>query len=128
MKALVLSALALGTVLAFDLGADPSDSLTNQPIFRLTNAVPTHPGFCPPNTLALHPGLSVTNTLALPTNSLFSAELPPGVYETRPFTCIVVVPGRHLDEKMIIGGNGDGQLSMPMKSPELQFIPHHKGK
>jgi len=57
-----------------------------------------------------------------------SAPLAPGVYETAPYTCIVVVPRHHLDDRMIIGGQAVGinavvAPSMPMVKPELRFIP-----
>lgn len=55
-------------------------------------------------------------------------QLEPGIYEAAPFTCIVVVPGRHLDDKMIVGGQSLAGTNvfvprMPMVRPELRFIP-----
>jgi hypothetical protein len=53
--------------------------------------------------------------------------LAPGIYEARPYTCIVVAPGPHPDEdRIIIGGKGlAGRPAdrMPMNIPDLQFIP-----
>jgi hypothetical protein len=63
-------------------------------------------------------------SLALGHNSI--AGLPkPGVYTSAPYTCIVVVPGDHPDDKSIVGGRGVGQEvePMPMYKPELRLIP-----
>src|SRR2546425_7211636 len=46
----------------------------------------------------------------------------PGIYETAPYTSIVVVPGPHPDDRMIVGLGG-GQSSMPVAQPELRLIP-----
>ena len=53
-----------------------------------------------------------------------SNALPPGLYKTEPYTCLVLVPGPHQDDKCIIG-NGTTQptIQMPIRRPELQFIP-----
>jgi hypothetical protein len=49
---------------------------------------------------------------------------PPGLYKTEPYTCLVLIPGPHPDDKCIIG-NGAAQpnIQMPIRQPELQFIP-----
>ncbi len=53
------------------------------------------------------------------------AALRPGVYMSLPYTCLVVVPPSHLDDKFIIGGTGNAAKidSMPMVKPPLHFIP-----
>jgi hypothetical protein len=48
--------------------------------------------------------------------------LKPGVYEAFPFTCIVVVPGPHPDDKSAFPMPGS-QDRMPMVEPELRLIP-----
>jgi hypothetical protein len=48
--------------------------------------------------------------------------LPPGVYRTVPYGCIVVVPGPLVDDKCIVNSGG-GNSSMPIIKPDLQFIP-----
>ncbi len=50
--------------------------------------------------------------------------LPPGVYKTEPYSCIVVVPGPHPDDRSIIDP-GSGNSSMPIITPGLRFIPYH---
>ncbi len=55
----------------------------------------------------------------------------PGVYETAPYTCIVVVPGPQADDKMIVGRYRMATTNvlvprMPMVQPELRFIPREK--
>lgn len=51
-----------------------------------------------------------------------SANPPPGVYKTAPYSCIVVVPGPHPDDRCIVNP-GAGDSSMPIVKPDLQFIP-----
>jgi hypothetical protein len=48
--------------------------------------------------------------------------LAPGVYQTLPYTCLVVVPNPHLDDGIVCPA-GSGRLSMPTVKPELRFIP-----
>ncbi len=54
-------------------------------------------------------------------------ELPkPGVYEARPYTCIVVVPGPHPDDRCIAGRGGAGGAPADPRmiiKPELRLIP-----
>jgi hypothetical protein len=50
------------------------------------------------------------------------ATVPPGVYRTVPYSCIVVVPGPHPDDRCIVRPP-DVDFSMPIIKPELQFIP-----
>jgi len=45
----------------------------------------------------------------------------PGIYKTAPYTCIVVVPGGHPDDKMIHPRGTPP--SMPTVQPDLRFIP-----
>ena len=51
-----------------------------------------------------------------------SQALKPGIYQTKPFTCIVVVPEAQHDDCCITGG-ADGVSKMPIREPSLQFIP-----
>lgn len=48
--------------------------------------------------------------------------MPPGVYKTFPYSCIVVVPGPHPDDRCIVNPSG-GNDPMPIIKPDLQFIP-----
>lgn len=52
------------------------------------------------------------------------AELPlkPGIYQTSPFACIVVVPDLHMDEKMIKKPLGPDAPILKFE-PKLEFIP-----
>ncbi len=54
-----------------------------------------------------------------------SQPLKPGIYQTAPFSCIVVVPGPHLDDRAIVGAGPSvpETLRMPTVRPDLQFIP-----
>jgi hypothetical protein len=51
------------------------------------------------------------------------APLAAGIYKTEPYTCLVLVPGPHLDDKFVISGNGGPQIQMPTVQPGLKFIP-----
>ena len=48
--------------------------------------------------------------------------LKPGVYETKPYSCIVVVPGPHPDDIALVPPPA-GAEAMPTVKPDLQFIP-----
>jgi hypothetical protein len=50
------------------------------------------------------------------------SAVPPGVYRTFPYSCIVVVPGPQLDDKCVVNPGG-GHCPMPIIKPDLQFIP-----
>jgi hypothetical protein len=52
-------------------------------------------------------------------------QLAPGVYETAPYTCIVVVPGGHADDAIAKGTPGTAP-EMPTITPDLQFRPRGK--
>jgi hypothetical protein len=64
------------------------------------------------------------------TNAPASSTPPkPGIYETAPFTGIVIVPGPELDDRAIIRlpepseGMAMPTAPMPILKPELRFIP-----
>jgi hypothetical protein len=65
--------------------------------------------------------------LPSPSSKPAPARPEPGVYETAPFTGIVVVPGPHPDDRMVVR-LGAFQPSMPNVQPELRFIPRGSGK
>jgi hypothetical protein len=52
-------------------------------------------------------------------------SVPPGVYESEPYTCIVVVPGPQWDDRCLVPG-GAAIEPMPVVKPELRLVPHHK--
>jgi hypothetical protein len=54
-------------------------------------------------------------------NLRLPSALAPGIYKTEPYTCIVVVPGGHPDDKMIYPRGT--QPYMPTVQPDLRFIP-----
>jgi hypothetical protein len=47
--------------------------------------------------------------------------LAPGVYLTKPYTCMVMVPGRQADDCM--AGKVESHPCMPTSRPGLQFVP-----
>jgi hypothetical protein len=55
--------------------------------------------------------------------------LKPGIYETAPYTCIVIVPRPHVDDRAIVGPRGRVP-SMPIITvrPELRFVPRSQRK
>ena len=48
--------------------------------------------------------------------------ISPGVYRTFPYSCIVVVPGPHPDDRCVVNPGGAND-PMPIIKPDLQFIP-----
>lgn len=58
---------------------------------------------------------------------LVKQSLPPGLYKTAPYSCLVLVPGSHLDEAAVRRPPGDGSR-MPIVKPDLQFIPWPRAK
>jgi len=50
---------------------------------------------------------------------------PPGVYESEPYKCIVVVPGPQWDDRCVVYG-GDWTAPMPVHEPELRLVPRRK--
>jgi len=54
-------------------------------------------------------------------------QLPAGVYRTAPYSCIVLVPGPHPDDRAIVNPRG-GDSAMPIIKPDLQFIPLRPAK
>jgi hypothetical protein len=65
-----------------------------------------------------------TNLSLMPGARRFPA---PGVYKTEPYACIVVVPGRHADEAMMIDP-GKTHSGMPIIEPKLKFVPWPEGR
>jgi len=83
---------------------------TNRP-FR-----PLPPGHKPETQIQILPPSAQPGSPPAPTT------IPPGVYRTVPYSCIVVVPGPHPDDRCVVKpGNVDS--SMPIIKPELRFIP-----
>src|SRR5262245_41421867 len=83
------------------------------------------------------PLLLGTNLFKMPTNLIvpfFSGTNPevanvtprkfpaPGVYLSKPYSCIVVVPGQPGDESMVIRPQWTNS-SMPMIEPKVEFVP-----
>jgi len=82
-----------------------------------------------------------TNLFRMPTNltlpfvwgtnrliTLPAKQLPsPGVYKTEPYACIVVVPGPHADDRMVIGRNAGIESKMPIINPDVTFVPWPQG-
>ena len=85
----------------------------------------------------LLPALVLTPTSASKIHSLplldrahpraVSASPPAGVYKTVPYSCIVVVPGPHPDDRCVVNLNGV-ESAMPIIRPDLRFIPWNPAK
>jgi hypothetical protein len=54
-------------------------------------------------------------------------HLQPGIYETAPYSGLVLVPGSCGDERAIIVPSVQ-DFSMPMVEPDLRFIPRTPAK
>jgi hypothetical protein len=92
----------------------------------------------PPGGNLLLPGLALVRkpelriqTLPLSAR-LQSSSVPPtipaGVYTAAPYSCIVVVPGPHPDDRCIINPAGGVGSAMPIIRPDLQLIPRAPAK
>jgi len=86
---------------------NPRIQLDQPRIFSLTNATPL---------------LNFTNSnLVAPEMSLSASKAPaPGVYESHPYACIVIVPGSTGDN--CIAGK-PGPSKMPDKNPGVTLVP-----
>jgi hypothetical protein len=69
-------------------------------------------------------GKGSTNAVVVPSAPF---TLGPGVYKTEPYSCIVVVPGPHLDDRFVVRP-GTTNFPMPVVKPGLRFIPWKPGK
>ena len=49
-------------------------------------------------------------------------SLAPGIYKTEPYTCIVIVPAEHPDDKSMIRPP-ETVPNMPVLKPDLHFVP-----
>ncbi len=108
--------LLQGTPTNHFLGPGLGKGTPNTPNMR-TNSIPGRSGKLPPTALRLRP-----------LGTAGGSQVQPGIYETEPYTCIVVVPRAHPDDKMIVGqgrptGTNVFVPRMPMVQPELRFIP-----
>lgn len=54
--------------------------------------------------------------------------LKPGVYQTRPYAMILVVPETGLDDRCVIGGISADSKGMPVIHPDQQAIPKTDSK
>jgi hypothetical protein len=108
-------------------GAWPSRSMPGPwNVQRRVLIIPSAPGNAPLPALAPagKPELKVQparlSPRVHPPFTLF--PVPGGVYRTEPYSCIVVVPGPHPDDRCIVNP-GSGHYSMPIIKPDLRFIP-----
>jgi hypothetical protein len=81
-----------------------------------------YPDFNEPFFAGFNPG-----PIIFPMRTLTSQSLEPGVYRTEPYACIVVVPEPQQDDCCIIGRT-DKNSKMPMREPDLRFIPMSRKK
>jgi hypothetical protein len=51
-----------------------------------------------------------------------SQPLKPGIYQTRPYAIILVVPGAEHDDCCVVGGTS-GNSKMPVIKPDVRAIP-----
>jgi hypothetical protein len=51
-----------------------------------------------------------------------SQPLQPGVYQTRPYAIILIVPESGLDDRCVMGASGEVSR-MPNAKPDLQAVP-----
>jgi hypothetical protein len=71
---------------------------------------------------------SATCLIAVPllnSNPPALSRLPPGVYKTVPYSCIVIVPGSEVDPGGVIK-RAMPNPTMPILKPDLQFVPRSR--
>ena len=56
-----------------------------------------------------------------------SAQLSPGVYETKPYAMIVIVPGGGIDDR-ILGATPNANSKMSVTTPHIEAIPMSPAK
>jgi len=117
-KALVFLALGVvlvGTSTSIFAGGGFSRAAITRQTPDTTNAVPQKP----------NPSLAPERRYLSPKSDSTPTPLTPGVYETRPYTCIVVVPGPQVDEKSIFPQSlgTDRSPRLPMRVPDLELVP-----
>jgi hypothetical protein len=49
--------------------------------------------------------------------------LAPGVYLSKPYTCLVIVPDASIDPKMVIDHGRGVDTKMPIIQPEVEYVP-----
>ena len=65
---------------------------------------------------------------AFRTLELDLAALPqPGVYESRPFSDLVIVPPDQMDDRMVVAPPETVRFEMRVVSPEFELIPRGRG-
>jgi hypothetical protein len=86
------------------------------------------------NVSVLQGRITRRNLIFIPRDAQGSADhatpapepLKPGVYETKPYSSIVLVPGPHPDDKMVFGMDRP-KVEMPTKRPDLDLRPRIPG-
>ena len=61
--------------------------------------------------------------IILPDNPGAGQAPEPGLYTSEPWTCLVLVPGPHRDERMVRGAQDSRRFQMPIIEPELRLVP-----
>lgn len=135
---LLLAAVLVATALWGQDREDPTTAATREMFLVPVNRTNQFPGAM---WAKRAPNLFLTNGISRkapptvfrvqPLGAPGGGQLQPGIYETEPYTCIVVVPGPLPDDKIIVGrGRPEGTNvfvpRMPMVQPELRFIPRGK--
>jgi hypothetical protein len=87
-----------------------------------TASPPPHLDFSPTNGIC-----AGSNTVPRVFPPASSYPLHPGIYQTRPYACMVKVPGPLPDDVCVIGGKG-GESEMPTYKPGLRFVPQPPAK
>jgi len=140
-----VATLVLGATLVLTCAEPSSDS----PSFNISapdrnfvfsTPVSIHPGE-PPNSHSLQPGIHQSNSPSfdiLPKNRGFVLSKPapiyldklptpppplqPGVYQTYPWTIIIIAPGSGIDDR-IFGESPNARSQMPRIKPHVKAIP-----
>ena len=72
------------------------------------------------------PGKRFGTNWVFGTTNRQNAPFAPGLYRSEPYTCLVLVPDRGIDEKSVVDP-GKTASPMPLVKPELKLVPVKPG-
>ena len=127
--AIVVLVLSTGWAAAQRVESQPSASLTATPAVRIPTVKLQSLSKTGTNGWKAFPGGAVAKP-SLPARQVLKTNLlvrsgtvlTPGVYKSEPYSCLVIVPDPHIDEKMVRSLDG-AVPSMPTVKPDLRFVP-----
>jgi hypothetical protein len=139
---LAVAALMLGAILVLTCTQPPAAANipTSQPSVFTNSSLPIDLGKPPTSPSPFQPGadqFTFPSPNTLPKDQIFAPSKPtpllalrqpdhqplqPGVYQTYPYTIILVVPGRGIDDR-ILANAPNTNSPMPIITPHVEVVP-----